>query len=84
MDYDAHKRADLVPTLRAYVRSNLNMSKTASVLGVNPNTVVHRLRRIRELTHRDPNDSDDLLMLAIGLRLLDSVPPDTRLGRPHP
>lgn len=84
VDYDAHKRADLVPTLRAYIRSNLNMTKAAAVLGVNPNTVVYRLRRIRELTGRDPNHSDDLLLLAIGLRLLDSVPPDARLERPRP
>jgi DNA-binding PucR family transcriptional regulator len=29
---------------------------------IHPNTVVYRLRRIRELTGRDPHDPDDLLL----------------------
>ncbi len=73
-DYDSRKGTDLVLTLRAYVASNFNLTKAASSLGVNPNTVVYRLRRIRDLTHRDPAVSDDLLLLALGLRLFDSAP----------
>jgi DNA-binding PucR family transcriptional regulator len=30
--------------------------------------VVYRLRRIRELSGRDPHDVDDLIVLALGLR----------------
>jgi DNA-binding PucR family transcriptional regulator len=76
-DYDERKRAELVPTLRAYVAANFNLTKAASALSVNPNTVVYRLRRIHALTGRDPAAVDDLLLLALGLRLHDSVPPLT-------
>ncbi|MDP9365502.1 MAG: helix-turn-helix domain-containing protein [Chloroflexota bacterium] len=51
------------------------MTKAAARLSVNPNTVVYRLRRIRDLTGRDPSTVDDLLLFALGLRLLDTAPP---------
>jgi DNA-binding PucR family transcriptional regulator len=38
---------------------------------MNPNTVVYRLRRIRELSGRDPHDVDDLLVLVLALKLAD-------------
>jgi hypothetical protein len=74
-DYDRRKGAELLPTLRAYVRSNFTLTKAAAELTVNPNTVVYRLRRIHALTQRDPSVVDDLLLLALGLRLFDSAPP---------
>ncbi len=74
-DYDSRKRAELLSTLRAYVGSNFNLTRAASQLSVNPNTVVYRLRRIRDLNGRDPSAVDDILLLAPGLRLLDSAPP---------
>jgi sugar diacid utilization regulator len=73
-DYDAHRRAELVPTLRAYIGSGFNLTRSAGELCVHPNTVVYRLKRIRELTGRDPHDPDDLLLLTLGLRLLDLGP----------
>ncbi len=74
-DYDSRKQAELLPTLRAYVTSNFNLTRAAAQLSVNPNTVVYRLRRIRDLTGRDPYSADDLVLLVLGLRLLDSTPP---------
>ncbi|MEV6228094.1 helix-turn-helix domain-containing protein [Saccharopolyspora shandongensis] len=75
VDYDRRKNADLLATLRAYVNANFNLTKAAAELTVNPNTVVYRLRRIHALTRRDPSTTDDLLLLALGLRLFDSAPP---------
>lgn len=74
-DYDVRKRAELLPTLRAYVAADFNVTKAAAQLSVNPNTVVYRLRRIRDLTGRDPSAADDLLLFALGLRLLDTGSP---------
>lgn len=73
--YDRERKAPLLSTLRAYVDANFNLSRAASALTVNPNTVVYRLRRIRELTGRDTGTVDDLLLLALGLRLYDLAPP---------
>jgi len=69
--YDAARRAALVPTLRAYLATRLNVTKSAETLFVNPNTVVYRLRRIKELCGRDPHDPDDLLVLSLAMRLAD-------------
>ena len=67
--YDAERQAELVSTLRAYVDAGFNLTKSAESLSVHPNTVVYRLRRIRELSGRDPHSPDDLLLLYLGLKL---------------
>ncbi len=69
--YDAERQAELVATLRAYVAAGFNLTKSAELLRVHPNTVVYRLRRIKELSNRDPHSPDDLLLLYLGLRLTD-------------
>ena len=48
-----------------------NLTRSAELLQVHPNTVVYRLRRIRELSGRDPHDPDDLLLLFLGLKLVE-------------
>lgn len=67
--YDAEHKAELVPTLRSYVASGFNLTRCAEDRFVHPNTVVYRLRRIKELTGRDPHVPDDLLLLQLGLKL---------------
>ena len=67
--YDESKQASLVATLRAYIDAGFNLTRSAEVLQVHPNTVVYRLRRIRELCGRDPHDANDLLLLFLGLKL---------------
>lgn len=74
--YDAAKQAELVPTLRAYVDAGFNLTKSAELLCVHPNTVVYRLRRVRELSGRDPHDPEDLLLLYLGLKLIGLKSPD--------
>ena len=72
--YDAEHDAELLATLRAYLRTRCNLTRAARLLPVHPNTVVYRLRRIREVSGRDPYDADDLLVLALGLKVLDLEP----------
>jgi sugar diacid utilization regulator len=71
VNYDASRKAALINTLRAYVGAHLNITKSAATLFVNPNTVVYRLRRIKEVCGRDPHDPDDLLVLSLALKLAD-------------
>lgn len=71
LEYDASKSAELVSTLRAYVSSGFNLTRSAEALQVHPNTVVYRVRRIRELSGRDPQEPDDLLLLLLGLKLVE-------------
>lgn len=74
--YDEGKQAKLVSTLRAYIDAGFNLTRSAEVLQVHPNTVVYRLRRIRELSGRDPHDANDLLLLFLGLKLSELSSPD--------
>lgn len=73
VEYDDRHNAQLVATLRAYMDAGFNITKSASALCVHPNTVVYRLKRIKELTARDPHLSSDLLLLCLGLKLIESV-----------
>lgn len=70
--YDERHSADLVPTLRTYVSNDLNMTRTAKDLHVNPNTVAYRLKRIAMLTGYDPTHSNGMVTLALALRLFDA------------
>ncbi len=74
--YDAEHMAELVPTLRAYVESGFNLTRCAESRSVHPNTIVYRLRRIREITGRDPHVPDDLLLFQLGLKLAIPGTPD--------
>ncbi len=67
--YDADHKAELVLTLRSYVESGFNLTRCAESRRVHPNTIVYRLRRVKELTGRDPHVPDDLLLLQLGLKL---------------
>lgn len=74
LEYDSEHHSELIATLRAYVDSGFNLTKSAKALCVHPNTVVYRLGRIKELTGRDPHVPDDLLLLHLGLKLVGHGP----------
>ncbi|MCW3065864.1 MAG: hypothetical protein JWN32_3036 [Solirubrobacterales bacterium] len=69
IEYDRAHRAELVQTLRAYLSAATNLTQSARLLTVHPNTVVYRLRRIRELSGRDPHAMEDLQILFLALKL---------------
>lgn len=70
--YDAEHEADLVNTLRSYVANDMNMTRTAKDLMVNPNTVAYRIKRVGQLTGQDPTTSAGIVTLAVALRLMES------------
>jgi hypothetical protein len=61
--------ASLADTLEAYAACDLNVARSAEYLDVHPNTVHYRLRRVQELTGRDPRKFADLVELTTALRL---------------
>jgi DNA-binding PucR family transcriptional regulator len=69
IEYDRAHNASLLTTLRTYLETRLNLTRSAEILCVNPNTVSYRLRRIRELSGRDPRNGEDLLVLSLAVRL---------------
>jgi hypothetical protein len=62
----------LAATLRAYADCDMNVARSAERLVVHPNTVHYRLRRVAEITDRDPRRFGDLLDLLLALRLRKS------------
>ncbi|MEJ8305692.1 CdaR family transcriptional regulator [Saccharibacillus sacchari] len=54
---------DLLNTLRIFVEQDGNMSGTAEYLNIHRNTLQYRLKRIAELTGRDPRKVLDLFQL---------------------
>jgi DNA-binding PucR family transcriptional regulator len=74
VQYDLVHQTALVPTVRAYVDAGFNLTRSAEVLHVHPNTVMYRLRRVKELSGRDPHDPDDLLILFLALKLAEVTP----------
>jgi sugar diacid utilization regulator len=68
-EYDRRRNASLVDTLSAYLDCHFNLTRSAERLSVHPNTVTYRLDRIKTLTGRDPANTDDLILLALGLKL---------------
>jgi PucR C-terminal helix-turn-helix domain len=61
--------AALVRTFEAYLASGLNVRHTAAALPAHPNTVHDRLRRLAERTGYDLRDVEQVMDLAIELRL---------------
>jgi hypothetical protein len=70
IEADGRTGGALASTLRAYGDCDLNVARTAERLGVHPNTVHYRLRRVQELTGRDPRRFAELVELLTALRLL--------------
>jgi DNA-binding PucR family transcriptional regulator len=68
IEYDRTHQVSLVTTLRTYLDAGLNLTRTAKALFVHPNTVEYRLRRIRELSGRDPRNPNDLLILSLAVK----------------
>jgi hypothetical protein len=71
---DARAAGGLSATLRAYAECDLNVARAAERLAVHPNTVHYRLRRVQELSGRDPRRFAELVELTTALRLLARDP----------
>ncbi|MBN1529358.1 MAG: helix-turn-helix domain-containing protein [Thermoleophilaceae bacterium] len=69
LEADERGAGALVATLCAYAECDLNVSRTAQLLIVHPNTVHYRLGRVAALSGRDPRRFADLVALLAGVRL---------------
>lgn len=69
VEHDERKQGDLIRTLTGFFEAGGNLAKAAKDLAVHRNTLVYRLERISELTGLDLNDSDNLLILHLALKV---------------
>ncbi|MEW2548479.1 PucR family transcriptional regulator ligand-binding domain-containing protein [Streptomyces sp. NPDC047002] len=68
-DYDARHRAELVPTLEAFLACDGSWTRCASRLHVHVNTLRYRIGRIEQLTGRDLARLEDKLDFFLALRM---------------
>jgi DNA-binding PucR family transcriptional regulator len=57
LQHDERHRGQLVATLAAYLNSRCSPTEAAALLHVHRNTLLYRLRKIADVTGRDPDDS---------------------------
>ncbi|MCE7082049.1 helix-turn-helix domain-containing protein [Streptomyces sp. ST2-7A] len=76
--YDRRRHAELLPTLRAFLEADGSWSRCAERLHVHVNTLRYRIRRIGELTGRDPTRWEDRVDFFLALRMHTPTgpPPD--------
>lgn len=67
--YDKDHGTNLLATMEAYFRYNLNKKVTASKLFIHVETLRYRLNRIEEITGYSVTDTEDIFALQMGLKL---------------
>ncbi|MGW7412405.1 PucR family transcriptional regulator [Streptomyces sp. NPDC054863] len=68
-DYDRRHRAELVPTLEAFLDSDGSWTRCATRLHLHVNTLRYRVGRIEQLTGRDLSRLEDKLDFFLALRM---------------
>ena len=71
---DRKSRGSLSATLHAYADADMNVLRTAQALGVHPNTIYARMRRIREATGLDPLSYHALTEMLLAAECADLAP----------
>ena len=59
----------LLDTLKAFFDNSLSISKTAQKIYIHRNTLLYRLRRVKEITGLDPKIFDEAVQLRIALKM---------------
>jgi len=67
-----HASPTYLDTLRAFLEHDLSVGRTAKAQFLHTNTVRHRLALIKQLTGRDPFVTEDILALAVAVRVHDN------------
>lgn len=82
IDYDAERGTALLETLDAWLAEDRHLARTGTRLHVHPNTVTQRLDRIGRLLGDGWQSPENLLELALALRLRSVLPEPGRQGQP--
>ena len=69
-DYDRRHRAELIPTLEAFLECDGSWTRCAARLHLHVNSVRYRIQRVEELTGRDLSRLEDRVDFFLALRLM--------------
>lgn len=67
--YDRQHHTDLVETLKSYLHNRTNVSLTARTLHLHRQSLLYRLKKIEALTGRSLDNTDDLFLLELCVRI---------------
>lgn len=67
LHYKKPQQEDLIITLRAYLKNNQNLSRTAQELFVHYKTAAYRIEKITKITGMDFDNANEMLAVRIGL-----------------
>jgi purine catabolism regulator len=67
--YDQENELSLIPTLEQYFTCNESIKETANQLFIHVNTLKYRLQKIKQVTGLSLQNSEDKLMLQMGLKI---------------
>jgi len=59
----------LLETLKAFFDNNLSISKTSQAIYIHRNTLLYRLRRVKDIIGLDPKKFDDAIQLRLALKM---------------
>jgi purine catabolism regulator len=68
IEYDRAQKSNLIETLSAYFSQRGNLTQTARALHLHRNSLLYRIRRIREITHWDLTNPETRLAAQLALR----------------
>lgn len=71
IEYDENSGLDLINTFKAYIKNKGNVSQTARSLHLHRQSLLYRLKRIEDITEMSLDNSDDIFLLEICIRLWD-------------
>lgn len=77
--YDTERNADLLGTLRAFVRNNASPTRTARALNFHTNTILQRLDRLDHVLGASWRDDERMFRIGIAVRL-DELRDRLRVG----
>jgi PucR family transcriptional regulator, purine catabolism regulatory protein len=73
IEYDKKNNSDLLNTLYVFLSNGTNASQTAKAMYMHYKTIMYRLEKIRIITGIEFNDSEKLLEIQVGLKILNII-----------
>ena len=71
VDYDKENNTNLVESLKTYFAHNGNISEASKEMFIHRNTFIYRIEKIKSILASDLKDSEALLELQLGLKIMD-------------
>ena len=68
--FDKENNTNLLETLEVFLLENANLSAAAKKLYIHRNTMTYRINKIKSILNTDFEDSEKLLKLQIGIRVM--------------